>query len=176
MTIDAGLEYHALLPLAWQDGPPAPHQVTEWMHENVIAFNAFTALEGSSHEYELDRTTNVDYTTARLDAKMDLLMQWMAKLLLAQQPLPPTTAVILSAKSINWKCPFEFTPGQFGVISLYLAPHLPMPLVFPVQIQHCADGQVQARLQQLSEEAQDGLERTLFRHHRRALHARSGRI
>jgi len=176
MTTEAGLEYRALLPLAWQDGQASPQQISDWMRENVTALHAIAALEGPSHERELDRTANVDYTAARLEAKVDLLMQWMGKLLIAQHPLPPATEVVLGAKSIVWKCPIALKSGQFGVLSIYLAPRLPMPLVFPVQIKGTADGQVQAQLLHLSEEAQDALDRTLFRYHRRALHARSGRV
>ena len=176
MTTKAGLEYRALLPLAWQDGQPSPQQISDWMRENVTALHAIAALEGPTHERELDRTAGVDYTAARLEAKMDLLMQWVGKLLLAQHPLPPATEVLLGAKSISWKCPIALKPGQFGVLSIYLAPRLPMPLIFPVQIQTCAAGQAQAQLLHMSEEAQDSLDRTLFRYHRRALHARSGRV
>lgn len=176
MTTEAGLEYRAVLPLAWQDGQPAPQQIAEWMRENITALHAIAALEGPGHERELDRTANVDHTTARLEAKMDLLMQWVGKLLLAQHPLPPATEVVLGSKSVSWKCPIALKPGQFGVLSLYLAPRLPMPLMFPVQIQSCAGGQAQAQLLHLSDDAQDGLDRTLFRYHRRALQARSGRV
>jgi len=176
MTTEAGLEYRALLPLAWQEGQPSPQQISEWMRENITALHAIAALEGPSHERELDRTAGVDYTAARLEAKMDLLMQWVGKLLLAQHPLPPATEVVLGSKSVSWKCPIALKPGQFGVLSLYLAPRLPMPLIFPVQIQSWAAGQAQAQLLQLSDDTQDALDRTLFRYHRRALQARSGRV
>ena len=175
MTPETGIEYHGLLPLAWQDGQASPQQSADWMRENVTAFHAIAALEGPTHERELDRTSGVDYTTARLEAKMDLMLQWVGKLLLAQHPLPPATAVILGSKTLAWKCPIALQPGQFGVLSLYLAPRMPMPLIFPVQIQLCEAGQAQALLLHISEEAQDGLDRTLFRFHRRALQARSGK-
>ena len=146
------------------------------MRENVTALHAITAFEGPSHERDLDRTANVDLTAARLEAKVDLMLQWVGKLLLAQHPLPPATEVVLGAQSIAWKCPIALQSGQFGVLSLYLAPRLPMPLMLPVQIQSYDAGQARAKLLHLNEEAQDGLDRTLFRYHRRALHARSGRV
>lgn len=176
MTTEPGLEYRAFLPLAWQDGQASPQQITEWMRENVTALHAIAALEGPSHERELDRTAGVDYTAARLEAKVDLMLQWVGKLLVAQHPLPPATEVMLGSQTVSWKCPIDLKPGQHGVLSLYLAPRMPMPLVFQVQIQSCAAGQAQAQLLQLSEEAQDALDRTLFRYHRRALQARSGRV
>ncbi len=176
MTHETGIEYRGLLPLSWQDGQPSPQQSADWMRENVTAFHAIAALEGPAHERELDRTAGVDYTAARLEAKMDLMLQWVGKLLMAQHPMPPATEVILGSKAIAWKCPIALKPGQFGVLSLYLAPRMPMPLVFPVQIQTCAAGQAQALLLHVSEEAQDGLDRTLFRYHRRSLQARSGRV
>jgi hypothetical protein len=176
MTTEPGLEYRALLPLAWQEGQASPQQIAEWMRENVTALNAIAALEGPTHERELERTANIDHTAARLEAKMDLLLQWVGNLLLAQHPLPPVAEVVLGSKSIGWKCPIALKPGEFGVLSLYLAPRLPMPLMFPVQIQTCSGGQAHGQLLHLSEEAQDGLDRTLFRYHRRALQVRSGRV
>ena len=45
--------------------------------------------------------------------------------------------------------------------------------MLPVQIIACANGQARAKLLHLTEEAQDWLDRTLFRYHRRMLQARS---
>lgn len=175
MNSESGIEYHAHLPLAWQDGQATAPQTADWMRENVTALHAVAALESQPHERELDHTANVDFTAARLEAKMDLVLQWVGKLLLAQHPLPPATDIILGSQNISWKCPVELKAAQFGVITLYLAPNLPMPLILPVQIIACSTGQARAQLLHLSTEAQDALDRALFRHHRRALQARSGR-
>lgn len=176
MLHEPGIEYHAQLPLSWQDGPATPQQAADWMHENAIALHAITALEAPAHERDLDHSTGVDFTAARLEAKMDLLLQWVGKLLLAQHPLPATSTVVLASQSIAWNCPTALTAGHFGVITLYLAPHLPMPLMLPVQILDYSAGQARAQLLHLNEEAQDGLDRALFRYHRRALQARNARV
>ena len=152
-----------------------PQQSTDWMRENVMTLHAIAALESPVHERDLEHTVGVDLTAARLEAKMDMVLQWVGKLLLAQHPLPPATDIILGSQSIAWKCPVTLTVGQFGVLTLYLAPNLPMPLLWPVQIVAYANGQARAALLHLSAEAQDALDRTLFRHHRRALQARNVR-
>lgn len=174
MANEPGIEYHAHLPLAWRDGQPSSQQITEWMHENTMALHAIAALEGPTHEREIEHTTGVDQTAVRLEAKMDLVLQWVGKLLLAQHPLPPTSDVILGSQHITWNCPIALKAEQFGVISLYLAPSLPMPLILPVQVIAYSSVQAHAKLLHLSPDAQEALDRTLFRHHRRALHARSG--
>jgi len=174
MSNEPGIEYHAHLPLAWQDGQPSSQQIAEWMRENAAALHAVAALEGPTHERDMEHTSGVDFTAARLEAKMDLVLQWVGKLLLAQHPLPPTTDVILGSQTIVWKCPIVLKPEQFGVISLYLTTSLPIPLKLPVQVIACTSGQARAKLLHLSLDAQDALDRTLFRHHRRALQARSG--
>lgn len=175
MTLDTGIEYQALLPLSWLDGQANPHQISEWMQDNIKALNALTALEGTGHEREFDRTGSMDYTAARLEAKLDLLLQWVGKLLVKQNPLPPATDVVLGSNRVRWKCPIPLKAGQHGVLSLYLTPQLPVPVVLPVQILDCAGGQAEAEIQHLTEDAQDALDRTLFRYHRRALHARGAK-
>lgn len=175
MHNEPGIEYHAHLPLSWQDGQPTPQQITDWMSDNGRALHAIEALEGPSHERDLEHSTGVDFIAARLEAKMDVVLQWVGKLLIAQHPLPPVTDIILGSQDITWKCPFELHTEQFGIITLYLAPTLPMPLILPVQIMAYSTDQARARLLHFTTEVQDALNRTLFRHHRRALQARSGR-
>ena len=175
MTPETGIEYQALIPLSWLDGQANPHQISEWMQDNVKALNALTALEGSGHEREFERPGSVDYTATRLEAKLDLLLQLVGKLLIKQTPLPPATEVVLGSNRVRWKCPIPLKVGQHGVLSLYLTPRLPVPLILPVQILDCTEGQAEAEIQHFSEDAQDALDRTLFRYHRRALHARGAK-
>lgn len=177
MTTPAGIEYHAYLPLAWQDSTaPSPQQIADWMRDNVIALQAIDALEShtnQAHDRDADRPSGVDHSSARLEAKMDLLLQWVGKLLLAQQPLPPATEFILGPEVVAWKCPVALKPGSQGVLSLYLAPKVPTPLMLPVEIITCIDGQARAKLLHLTADVQDWLDRTLFRYHRRVLQARA---
>lgn len=175
MNKETGIEYQAHVHLSWQDGAANPQQIAEWMHDNVTALNALTALEGSGHEREFERTGNVDYTAARLEAKLDLLLQWVGKLLLKQNPMPPVTEVVLGSQRVRWKCPIPLKAGQQGVISLYLTSSLPVPLILPVKILDCSGGQAEAEILHISDDAQDALDRTLFRYHRRALHARGAK-
>ena len=177
MTNSPGIEYHASLPLAWQDtGALTPLQIADWMRDNVIALQAIDAVEShttQTHDRESERAASTDHNTARLEAKVDLLLQWIGKLLLAQQPLPPKAEFILGPEVIAWKCPIALTAGSQGVLSLYLAPQVPTPLMLPVEVITCLDGQARAKLLHLTEDARDWLDRTLFRYHRRALQARS---
>jgi hypothetical protein len=177
MTNSPGIEHHAYLPLAWQDaGVLTPQQIADWMRDNVIALQAIDAVEShtsQAHDRESERAASSDHNTVRLEAKVDLLLQWMGKLLLAQQPLPPATEFILGPEVVAWKCATTLKPGSLGVLSLYLAPNVPTPLMLPVEVISCADGETRAKLLHLTEDAQDWLDRTLFRYHRRALQARS---
>ncbi len=177
MTNPPGIEHHAYLPLAWQDSSAfTPHQIADWMRDNVIALQAIDAVEShtsQAHDRESERAASSDHNTVRLEAKVDLLLQWLGKLLLAQQPLPPATEFILGPEVVAWQCATLLQPRSQGVLSLYLAPHVPTPLMLPVEIISCIDGQARAKLLHLTEDARDWLDRTLFRYHRRALQARS---
>lgn len=177
MTNSPGIEHHAYLPLAWQDtNALPPQQIADWMRDNVIALQAIDAVEShtsQAHDRESERAASGDHNTLRLEAKVDLLLQWIGKLLLAQQPLPPATEFILGPEVVAWKCPIVLKAGSQGVLSLYLAPKVPTPLMLPVEVISCIDGQARAKLLHLTADAQDWLDRTLFRYHRRALQARS---
>lgn len=172
---DTGIEYHGQLPLAWRDGGLAAARISEAMRENVLTLQALAALE-STHTppaHESERSPSAEQHAPRMEAKLDLLLHWVAALLLERHPLPPVSEVSLGTHSVTWHTPVQFKVGDEGVISLYLAPRLPAPLSLPVRITSYQNGRAQATLQHLSEEAQDWLDRTLFRYHRRSLQARA---
>ena len=175
---DNGIEYRAQLPIAWRDlADTLPAQISELMRENVLTLQALAALEAthssSGVDREADRTPAMDHQSIRVEAKVDLLLHWVATLLLERHPLPPASEVILGAQQISWRCPVALATNTEGIVSLFLTPHLPAPLKLPVRISHYDQGIARATFIRMSEEAQEWLERTLFRYHRRALQARA---
>ncbi|MBI5753362.1 MAG: PilZ domain-containing protein [Hydrogenophilales bacterium] len=168
---ESGITLHAHLPLAWAATASFPQPlIAEWMHGNLVCLQALAALE--SHDREIDASATGEHAAGRLEAKVDLLLQLVGELMRKQQPAPPRVEVILGADEVIWDAATPIAAGSEGVLTLFLSPRLHWPLTFPVHVTGVQGTKVHAKLIHLSEDAQEWLERTLFRYHRRALHSR----
>lgn len=167
-----GVHLSANLPLKWQPKDAfATEELADWMRGNVVVLQALANLESLTKESDTEH--RIDHNVARLEAKLDLTLTLVGELLRRQTPLPPATATALSSEIIAWQHPQAIAPHTKGVVALYLSSRLPWPLMLPVEIIGSQDGKARAKLIHLSEEAQEWLDRTLFRHHRREVHART---
>jgi len=167
----SGVTLELALPLRWTPRESFPPQeVAEWMRGNVALLKALAAFECPTRETEPE--AGMDPVLARLEAKIDLALTLLGELARRHQPLPEPVAVTLTNATVSWagKAP---APQTTGVLTLYLSPPLPWPLQLPVEILPAGEDRVHARLLHLDEETQTWLDRTLFRHHRRRLAARS---
>lgn len=171
MEQPSGVHISANLPLQWQSRDTfSAEELADWMHGNVVVLQALDRLESVGKEGDPEH--RVDHHVARLEAKLDLTLTLVGELLRRQTPLPPSVAVVLGSETLAWQAHGD-APHGTGVVALYLSPRLPWPLTLPVEIIGAHAGTVRAKLTHLSEEAQDWLDRTLFRHHRREVHART---
>lgn len=170
---EPGISLHAHLPLAWAAAHTFPQPlVTEWMHGNLVCLQALATLETAGHEGEREATGH-DSPAARLEAKVDLALYLLGELIKGSRPLPTAVDVVLHAQSVEWSSATPPAPQTRGIVTLYLSPKLPWPLILPSQIVGVEGQHVRAHLLHMSEEAQEWLDRTLFRHHRRAVHAQT---
>lgn len=174
-----GVFLEGKLPLSWvaASGFDAG-QLERWMHANAALLRALAVLDSSAAETERDAPTPAGKAIERLEAKTDLTLALVIQLLGQQTVLPPAHATILRADSIEWLTEQPPSDGGTIAVSLYLSPKLPLPLVLPASVTTVAGTpagtRVRARLSGLDEDVQDWLERTLFRHHRRAVQKMHG--
>jgi hypothetical protein len=167
-----GVQLSSNLPLKWHAKESfTGEELAEWMHGNIVVLQALASLE--SIVKDSDTESRIDHNVARLEAKIDLTLKLVGELLRRQTPLPAAVPMALSSEAIAWQSTQNIFPYTKGVVWLYLSPRLPWPLMLPVEVIGTQDGKVRAKLAHVSEEAQEWLDRTLFRHHRRAVHARS---
>lgn len=173
-----GVSYFATLPLSWRtETEPSAGDIAVWMYGDVALLRALSTIESMQPELEGDVKSGVGKVLERLEFKIDLTLNLVAKLLAQHAVLPPACPVFVSTEGMEWICEENVAEGENIVISAYISPKLPQPLVLPARIkavqQEPNGTRVYATFTHLSEEAQDWLSRTVFRYHRRAVQQHS---
>jgi len=111
---------------------------------------------------------------ARLESKVDLLLEMMSKLLVSSDLLSPTK-VSLRADGVSWFGDASQTQekGATVWIELVLDERLLEPLKLPAEVYSCEvlNGEVQcvARFVNMGDSVSELLEKAIFRHHRREI-------
>ena len=165
------------IPLRWRkqeqplgDGP--------WMmihSENVKLMEVLVSGEDAA-DLEQQRDREVFKEIRKLDAKLNLMMSWMGRILWQQQEMPSLQVVNLSAKGLQFYVNANKTEPQVAendelFMELFLEPRYPQPFTTLAQvIQVIPQGgacEVSVRFIQLSEPNQQWLDKYVFRLHRR---------
>jgi len=161
------------LPLAWSAA--AAVLPAEAWERNAAALRLLTQLE--EHRPEHDDTVAPSTDLARLESKMDLLLQLAGTLVALQRPPPPGATLRLSSRGLVWHAPtVPLTEDQCGRVLLHLHPAVPYPLEVSVRVLAIDDTVAPVRawlaFEGLAEPLAALLERFTFRHHRRAVAGR----
>ena len=169
-----GVSYFTVMPLSWRpEAEPSADDIAIWMHGDVTLLRALSTIEAMQPERDGDMGSGVGKVLERLEFKIDLTLGLVAKLLAENAVMPSTRPVFVSAERMEWIGKEAASEGDDIVISAYISPKLPQPLLLPAKIkavQQEPDGtRIYATFTHLSEEAQDWLSRTVFRYHRRAI-------
>ena len=169
-----GVSYFTVIPLSWRaEAEPSADDIAIWMYGDVTLLRALAMVESMQPEREADMGSGVSKVLERLEFKIDLTLSLVAKLLAQNAVAPSTCPVFVSAEGMEWICKEAATVGDDIVISAYISPKLPQPLVLPAKIQavqqETGGTRIYATFTHLGEEAQDWLTRTVFRYHRRAI-------
>jgi hypothetical protein len=173
--MEDGVSFHANLPLEWQPlGDAERHAVEVWMHTNVVLLRALSTIEAQPplSDYENEPGSPTGRMLERLEAKVDLALALMGRLLSQEQPAPWPTPLTLSARAVEWQADALPPAGSPVLITLHISPRLPQPLRLAAIVKHSGQGSAKAVFTHLGEEMQDWLERTVFRQHRRHIQAR----
>lgn len=171
---DDGLVYQANLPLSWRrvddTDIPTPDPLNFGNEQTLRLLAAVEEfLPDSVEEY----SQNHDY--ARLELKLNLLLELVSELLAAQRTLPAPRSVRFNAHAVEWdhlggEAP---TVGDRLLLDLYPSAEVPRPLrlrVLVQQVQAAAEEAiVTASIEPLSDTVVDLLEKLIFRRHRRSI-------
>jgi hypothetical protein len=162
------LAYEEVLPVIWVPlaGRMEAAVATSFTERNVRLLQALAAVEDHGVSDKPDESAS-DLT--RLDFKINLLLDLVGQLIVANRPRPAAVAIRFNAQGAVWQAAAPLPPvGKPGTVEIHLRDFLAEPLRLPGTLTAVsADGEVTARFAPVGEPLADLLERLIFRHHRR---------
>jgi Atypical PilZ domain, cyclic di-GMP receptor len=162
------LAYEEVLPVGWSPLAGAVHAAVaaSFTDRNVRLLQALAAIEDHGAADKPDESAP-DLT--RLDFKINLLLDLVGQLVVANRPRPAPTPIRFNAQGAVWHCPAPLPPvGVPGIVEIHLRDFLAEPLRLVGTLTKVSpEGEVTARFSPIGEPLADLLERLIFRHHRR---------
>jgi len=158
--------------VAWSgvDTTPSPAQLAKVNESNELFLRAVTVL-GSAASDTTEDDSVVTGEIARLDLKVNMLLDLVSQLIYAQSDIPPRTEVTVGAESLAWSAKELPQPGSTVFMQVYIQHGTPKPLCFYGDIvstaEEHANGIARVNYQGLSSATRGWLEKLIFRHHRR---------
>jgi hypothetical protein len=167
------LAYEDVLSVAWRDRPTgfSDAAAARLAERNLRLLQAFEALDEYGTGDKADETAPHSAELARLDFKLNLLLDLVGQLVCASHPRPVALPVRFNSLGASWQ-PAEAPPavGAAGFLQIFLSEALVQPLTLPAKVVTVADSSpVRARFELLGEAVADQLEKLVFRRHRRKI-------
>lgn len=172
------VSYEDNLPLKWESAvgdEPAAHSGRN--RANLLVLESVAAVEEKPSEHVSEDCPEIQQELRRLDVKLHVLMEMVARLLREEESLGPSRPVRIALKSLEFcAAADEAAPGQAGTVSIQLHSGVPTPLVMSgrvvEQLEREGERWVRFEPDELPEQLRDALSRHVFRHHRRQVAAR----
>jgi hypothetical protein len=161
------------IPVRWRAlvNPPEEMDLRQHLESNLTVLQAACAIGESVSTETLDERQLLGADLARLETKLNLLLDMTGALLSREGLLPASVPVELTSRSIRWESDRPPKPGDFLEIALYPCTGLPKPVVLVAvvhDVQATAAGfRVDAEWFELAQALNDALEKMIFRNHRR---------
>lgn len=160
------LAYHDVLPVQWQprERPLTRFELGAMEEANLLLLHTHLALEDHSPAEESGALAG---EIARLDLKLNLVLQLLAKLVSSERTPPPTT-IQFNAVGASWTAVgVTTTTGTQGLLRIYLRGSLPQPLDLPAEVTDVDGSTVRFKFEQLPESVAELIQRMAFLRHRR---------
>jgi hypothetical protein len=173
-----GIALYERLPFSWS---PAP--IGDAAELDLVNHDAARALQALAVFEEMPREMAVadaghhhgNQELLHLQVKVDVLLSLVSRLLADQAGTPARHSMVLRAHSLEWTGPAQdgVKPGDTGYAVVYPNPMLPLPLRIPGRIASSVERSgarwLLTRFEQLSPAVSAGLEKLVFRRHRRQI-------
>ncbi len=165
------LAYHDVLPVVWRPLPDDidPDVAASYTSANVRVLQATTALQEQGQMEKADENSPHAADFLRIELKINLLLDVVGRILAANQPRPPATAIRFNALGATWQGAAPLPrPGAQGAVEIYLRECVVEPLRLIGRVGSVSpSGEIKVRFLPPGEAVADLLEKLAFRRHRR---------
>lgn len=160
------------LPLEWSTAPGVRPELQADANTGVL--KVLSLLEEHIPDHKDDAAPQRESELARIDAKLDLLLGVVGRLLAIHQAPPAAAAIHFSCRGLVWSgAPPAVREGARGRVLVHLHPAIPQPLEFAAAVLAVDDATAPRRAWIGFDPLPPGLsallERHTFRRHRRAV-------
>ena len=154
---EASLVIETELPFSWTAG-----ELSATLHQsNRLLMRVANLLD--SHDPEQSAASE------RLEAKLDLMLNWLGHRLFGEAGDQPVTRLWLASDWVEWEQSSTTGLSETGVLNLAISPTLPGPLRMAARLLQVAQGRVRAQPIFPDKEQEEAWNQWLFRLHRRAI-------
>jgi Atypical PilZ domain, cyclic di-GMP receptor len=170
-----GLGYTDALPLGFErlerlpDGAALAGIILE--NQQVLVADASLDEQRPLQEKKSEDEPELAEDLQRLEFKVNVLIQLVARLLNRGASLPPVRSIRFHAQGLEWRIDDDEVQPGVGLVQLHVSRFFPQPLVLPGRLLGArADDEgrwIGFAFEGLSPPVVDLLERLIFRHHRR---------
>lgn len=161
---DEGLQVELCLPWACErrDLTP-PARVEQWV-QNLLLLRVLNLTPPHA-----PREAAAEAAVARLEAKLDLSLHLLARVLGGDSPVPAPAAIILSSEGCRASVAETLQTGEHCLVRFRPDPALALPLDLPAVAVSQAGALTTLRWLDMPEPVREAWEQWLFRQHRRAV-------
>jgi hypothetical protein len=173
------LAFYDQLPVEWQASAQALDGVllSDLEASNIALLQACILVEEQPTRDKNEELLPLAHELARLDQKLDLVLQLLGTLLPKLSP-PAQCELRFNTLGASWYCHGSApTVGSTGLLRIYLRSALPQVLCFACEVTAVSGAEVSARYLHLSERSAELIQRLCFLRHRKNIAgARKSRI
>lgn len=161
--LDPRFYWQARLPTTWAAGAWTTGDLIALNDSNQTLFQALAAIETATTANDGEESSVPAADVHRLDIKMNLVLAMLSRLMAHHALVPTVHEVVLADRFVVWRDAPIWQPGDQGVLDVFIDPLLALPLRLPMSIDEDGRGLFDG----LTASSLQGIERFLFRQHRR---------
>jgi len=172
---ESGLSYINILPVEWHPVSSEQDDILDrYLQSNESLLNAINDLEDHHAIESADEHSLVMQEVARLDRKLDLILDMLGRMLSQYQKIPPAVPVTLAIEQVQWETTEPPEQKMHVEIRIFISQEYPMPLVLSGCVTLVTQGSagrslVTVELDTLPDPLENNLNKLIFRHHRRSI-------
>jgi len=154
---ETGLIVETSLPFTCKTGSIDPAQ----QQANRLLMRVVNLMD--VHDPEQDKTSE------RIEAKLDLMLNWLGWQLFNQANSQTSVPLRLGRETVEWEMTDGSSPNGELILSLGIHPAVPSPLLLGAEVLEIRENRIVAKLLFPDGELEDAWGQWLFRLHRRAI-------